>query len=65
MLTLTDIHYQRVSTDAKLLTQKHVPGNFFNVISNSKNNKILFENERNEMLFQADNGMKYMIVQLA
>lgn len=65
MMTPLDVHYQKASTNAKLINQKYTKWNFFNALSESKLNDVIFENERNEMLFETENNLKYKIIQIA
>lgn len=63
-LNITNVHYQRAPVDSILLDSTYTPGSFINAISS---NKELAQqaNENNSMLFVADAGYKYKIVQIA
>ncbi len=65
MMTPLNVHYQKAPTDAKIIYQKHTDGNFFNAMSEWKLNDVVFENERNEILFETEAGMKYKTIQIA
>lgn len=65
MMTPLDVHYQRASTDAVLVNQIHTLWNFLNAVNLNHLNDVVFENERNEMLWQTKAWMKYKIIQIA
>lgn len=65
MMTPMNVHYQKAPTDGKIIYQKHTDGNFFNAMSESTLNNVIFENERNEILFETNNWLKYKVIQIA
>jgi phosphatidylserine decarboxylase len=65
MLTITDVHYQRACTSGVVLSTKHTAGDKKNAIVMPKEQISRHENERNEILIQMANGIKYKVVQIA
>lgn len=62
-LNLTNVHYQRAPVDSTVLEKQYTPGSFLNALSDA--NKAQQYNENNSILFVADAGYKYKIVQIA
>ncbi len=65
MMTPLDIHYQRAPLSAELINQTHTDWKFLNATKLNQLNNVVFENERNEMLRQTDNGLKFKVIQIA
>ncbi len=65
MMTPLDVHYQRAPLSAKLIDQTHTDWKFLNAIKIDQLNNVVFENERNEMLRQTDNWLKFKVIQIA
>lgn len=65
MMTPLDVHYQKAPLSAKLIKQKHTNWKFLNAIKLNQLNNIVFENERNEMLRQTDEWLKFKVIQIA
>lgn len=65
MMTPLDVHYQKASTDAVLINQIHTSWKFLNAIKLDQIDNIVFENERNEMLWETKDWIKYKIIQIA
>lgn len=65
MMTPLDVHYQRAPLDAKLINQTHTKWKFLNAIKIDQLNDVVFENERNEMLWETNKWMKYKVIQIA
>lgn len=64
-LSLTDVHYQRCPVDAKVVKIDYVLGNFKNAISKSESGKIRYQNEHCSILFEAESGYRFKVVQIA
>lgn len=65
MMTPLNVHYQKASTDAVLINQVHTSWKFLNAIKLDQINDVVFENERNEMLWKTKEWIKYKIIQIA
>lgn len=61
----TNVHFQRCPVDAQVISKKKTPGSFNNAVNNDNPYQLRFENEHNEILFQATNGSRFKTVQIA
>jgi len=64
-MNVTNVHFQRTPLASKLLSKRHVSGSFNNAVLMSNEYGIRFENEHNELLFEATDGKRYKLVQVA
>ncbi len=65
MMTPLDVHYQRSPNDATLIEEEYVRGKRRNAMKTDPTMKSTLQNEYNAMLFEADNWVRYRIVQIA
>ncbi len=65
MLTLWDVHYQRMPTSARVLNQVYAPGTFLNAVFGSGRTQALVQNEHQTLLFQTDQGHRFKVIQIA
>jgi phosphatidylserine decarboxylase len=65
VMNVTNVHYQRAPHKSKVISKKYVEGKFNNAVANDNPFGIRFENEHNEMLFEAENGKRYKVIQIA
>jgi phosphatidylserine decarboxylase len=54
MMTPLNVHYQKAPLSSTLISQTHTNGKFLNAVKLDQINNIVFENERNEMLWQTE-----------
>ncbi len=65
MMTPMDVHYQRSPNKATMIEEKYVRGKRRNAMKTDPTMKSTLQNEYNAMLFEADNWVRYRIVQIA
>ena len=65
MMTPLNVHYQRSPNDATLIEEKYVRWRRRNATKTDPTMKSTLQNEYNAMLFEADNWVRYRIVQIA
>ena len=65
MMTPMDVHYQRSPNNATLIEEKYVRWKKRNAMKNDPSMKSTLQNEYNAMLFEADNWVRYRIIQIA
>lgn len=61
----TNVHYQRMPKDAKVISKNFVKGGFNNALQSNNDFGIRFENENNQILFESKNGKKFKLVQIS
>lgn len=64
-MNVTNVHFQRAPLASKLLNERHVSGSFNNAVLMSNEYGIRFENEHNELLFEATDSKRFKLVQVA
>ncbi len=64
-MDVTNVHYQRAPLAGRFLKNEYVKGRFNNALVQTNRFGLRLENERNDMLFETENGMKYKVVQVA
>ncbi|MCS6934656.1 MAG: phosphatidylserine decarboxylase [Chitinophagales bacterium] len=64
-MNVTNVHYQRAPTDAVVVSERYVPGNFANAVMMNNEWGIRFENEHNEITLQTPAGRRYKVIQIA
>jgi phosphatidylserine decarboxylase len=64
-MNVTNVHFQRAPLASKLLSERHVSGSFNNAVLMSNEYGIRFGNEHNELLFEATDGKRFKLVQVA
>lgn len=64
-MDVTNVHYQRAPMAGRFLRNEYVHGQFNNALIQTNRFGLRLENERNDMLFEAKNGMHYKVVQVA
>lgn len=64
-MDVTNVHYQRAPIAGRFLEATYRPGEFRNALIQTNEYGFRLENEHNAMLFEATNGMKYKVVQIA
>ncbi len=64
-MDVTNVHYQRAPLDSRFIKNDYVKGSFNNALVQTNRFGLRLENERNDMLFETADGMKYKVVQVA
>ncbi len=64
-MDVTNVHYQRAPVSSSLIAEQYIPGSFNNAVQMNNEYGIRFENENNQLLFEANNGKKFKLVQIA
>jgi phosphatidylserine decarboxylase len=64
-MDVTNVHYQRAPLAGRFLKNEYVKGRFNNALVQTNRFGLRLENERNDMLFETESGMKYKVVQVA
>jgi len=65
MMTPMNVHYQRSPSNATLIEEKYVRGKKRNAMKTDPTMRSTLQNEYNAMLFEADNWVRFRIVQIA
>ena len=65
MMTPANVHYQRSPNNATLIEEKYVRWKRRNAMKTDPTMKSTLQNEYNAMLFEANNWVRYRIVQIA
>ena len=64
-MDVTNVHYQRAPVSSQLLSEEYTTGQFNNALIQTNPFGFRVENERNTLLFQTPEGIKYKVVQIA
>lgn len=64
-MNLTNVHFQRVPVSSQLISEKYTPGKFNNALVQTNPYGFRVENERNSLLFETPEGLKYKVIQIA
>lgn len=64
-MDVTNVHYQRAPANARLISSNYTKGRFNNALIQTNRYGLRLENERNEFLFEHENGGKFKVVQVA
>ncbi len=64
-MDVTNVHYQRAPMAGRFLQNNYVKGRFNNALVSTNRYGLRLENERNDLLFETENGTKYKVVQVA
>ena len=64
-MDVTNVHYQRAPAASRLLSNNYVKGRFNNALIQTNRFGLQLENERNDLLFETKNGLRYKVVQVA
>ncbi|MFT5382838.1 MAG: phosphatidylserine decarboxylase [Saprospiraceae bacterium] len=64
-MDITNVHFQRAPASSQLLSEEYTPGQFNNALIQTNPFGFRVENERNTLLFQTPEGIKYKVVQIA
>ncbi|MEY3368882.1 MAG: hypothetical protein RI973_2037 [Bacteroidota bacterium] len=64
-MNVMNVHYQRAPIQGRFLESNYVKGSFNNALVQTNRFGLRLENERNDLLFEAQNGMRYKVVQVA
>jgi phosphatidylserine decarboxylase len=64
-MNVMNVHYQRAPASGRFLEGNYVPGRFNNALVKTNRFGLRLENERNDLLFELQNGMRYKVVQVA
>lgn len=65
MMTPMNVHYQRSPNNATLIEEKYMRGKKRNAMKKDPTMKSTLQNEYNSMLFEANNWVRYRVVQIA
>ncbi len=64
-MDVTNVHYQKAPTAGRFLKNEYVPGQFNNALIQTNRFGLRLENERNDLLFETKNGLRYKVIQVA
>ncbi|MEZ4963174.1 MAG: phosphatidylserine decarboxylase [Saprospiraceae bacterium] len=64
-MDVTNVHYQRAPIDSRLIKSDYTNGRFNNALIQTNRFGLRLENERNDLLFETDKGLRYKVVQVA
>jgi len=64
-MDVTNVHYQRAPMAGRFLQKDYVKGSFNNALIQTNRFGLRLENERNDLLFESENGVRYKVVQVA
>ncbi len=64
-MNVMNVHYQRAPADGRFLQNLYTEGKFNNALIKTNRFGLRLENERNDMLFETKDGIKYKVVQVS
>ncbi len=64
-MDVTNVHYQRAPAGGRLIGSSYTDGKFNNALIMSNRFGLRLENERNDLLFEMENGLRFKVVQVA
>ncbi len=64
-MDVTNVHYQRAPLASRFIKNDYVEGRFNNALVQTNRFGLRLENERNDLLFETPDGMKYKVLQVA
>lgn len=64
-MDITNVHFQRAPVSSHLVSEEYTKGKFNNALIQTNDYGFRLENERNTLLFQTPEGLKYKVVQIA
>lgn len=64
-MDVTNVHYQRAPMDSRFIKNEYVHGQFNNALIKTNRFGLRLENERNDLLFEAKNGLHYKVIQVS
>ena len=64
-MDVTNVHYQRAPMAGRFLQNNYVEGRFNNALIQTNRFGLRLENERNDLLFETETGLRYKVVQVA
>jgi phosphatidylserine decarboxylase len=64
-MNVMNVHYQRAPASGRFLKNLYTEGKFNNALIKTNRFGLRLENERNDLLFETENGTKYKVVQVA
>lgn len=64
-MNVMNVHYQRAPIRSRFITNLYTEGKFNNALIKTNSLGLRLENERNDLLFETENGIKYKVVQVA
>jgi phosphatidylserine decarboxylase len=64
-MDVTNVHYQRAPMDSRFIKNSYVHGQFNNALIKTNRFGLRLENERNDLLFETKDGLRYKVVQVA
>ncbi|MEY3053427.1 MAG: hypothetical protein RLY31_3212 [Bacteroidota bacterium] len=64
-MNVMNVHYQRAPMAARLIGSLYTEGRFNNALVRTNRFGLRLENERNDMLFETDAGLRFKVVQVA
>jgi len=65
IMNVHNVHYQRAPIGCTLIAEEYMPGRFNNAVQQANRYDIRFENERNSLLFETANGIRFKVIQIA
>lgn len=64
-MNVMNVHYQRAPMAARLVGSLYTEGRFNNALVRTNRFGLRLENERNDMLFETETGLRFKVVQVA
>ncbi len=64
-MNVMNVHYQRAPMAGRLLSKTYTEGKFNNALVKTNRFGLRLENERNDLLFETKDGLRYKVVQVA
>jgi len=64
-MNVMNVHYQRAPIAGRFLNNLYTTGKFNNALIKTNRFGLRLENERNDLLFETESGIKYKVVQVA
>ncbi|GEM_PF-216467 len=64
-MDVTNVHFQRMPTDAQLISEHYQPGKFLNALRHTNRFGFRPENEHNTLLFITPDSIRFSVVQIA
>ncbi len=64
-MNVMNVHYQRAPIASKVIAKEYTEGKFKNALVKANDFGLRLENERNSILFETEDGIKYKVVQVA
>lgn len=64
-MNVMNVHYQRAPAAGRFISALYTEGKFNNALVNTNSLGLRLENERNDLLFETTDGIRYKVIQVA